>query len=248
MKFLVYVVLAVLLTPNLLSAQETIYFASLDSIEIAADLYIKHDREAPFIILFHQATFSRGEYLEIAPKLNEAGFNCMAVDLRSGYAANGVSNITAHNAKKAKMPYRYIDTYQDITAAIKYTKENLANDKLIIWGSSYSSSLVLKYAGENMGIDGVISFSPGEFFKQEGKPEDFITSSVSDISCPVFITSKRFEKQDWIGMYKAIVSEDKTYFLPEFDGKHGSMALWESTDGHEKYWEALQDFLNDFLD
>ena len=34
-----------------------------------ADLYIAHDASAPFILLFHQAGWSRGEYLEIAPKL-----------------------------------------------------------------------------------------------------------------------------------------------------------------------------------
>lgn len=226
-------------------AQNTILFPSLDSVQIAADLYIAHDSEAPFIILFHQATYSRGEYLEIAPKLNMEGFNCMAVDLRSGYGVNNIANITAQNAKKAKMPYRFIDTYQDIKSAVDYARKNLAKGTLIIWGSSYSSSLVIKYAGEYKNVDGVLSFSPGEYFKNEGKPADFITKTANGVTAPVFITSKQTERANWIDIYSAIPSKKKVYFLPEFEGKHGSAALWEKTEGNDKYWEAVLSFLID---
>ena len=46
-------------------------FLSLDSLEITADLYKIENNKAPYIILFHQANFSRGSYLDIAPKLNK---------------------------------------------------------------------------------------------------------------------------------------------------------------------------------
>jgi len=64
---------------------KTITFPSSDGVKITADLYILHtDKNTPFIVLFHQAGFSRGEYREITPKLNRLGFNCMAIDQRSG--------------------------------------------------------------------------------------------------------------------------------------------------------------------
>lgn len=78
---------------SLLSADQeakTITFPSKDGLTLTADLYIMHDKSAPFIVLFHQARWSRGEYEEIAPRLNMMGFNCMAVDLRSGGQVNGV--------------------------------------------------------------------------------------------------------------------------------------------------------------
>jgi dienelactone hydrolase len=218
-------------------------FPSSDSIEITADVYAPHDQSAPFIILFHQAGWSRGEYLEIAPKLNAMGFNCMAVDLRSGGSINGIENETHQKAKEAGLPTKYVNTYQDIEAAVAYAKAHLAKGELIIWGSSYSSALVLAYAGEHQDVDGVLSFSPGEYFSGQGKSNTYITDSAAKISVPVFITSAKGEKESWSGIYEAIPSEDKAYFLPETEGNHGSRALWEKMDDSDAYWEAVDAFL-----
>ncbi len=86
------------LTLNYTAAKETISFKTADSLEVTADLYLTNPDKAPFIILFHQANWSRGEYLEIAPKLIKMGFNCMAVDQRSGDKVNGVLNETHRRA------------------------------------------------------------------------------------------------------------------------------------------------------
>ena len=224
--------------------QEQISFQSKDSIAIVADLYAPHPTSAPLIILFHQATYSRGEYREIAPKLNAMGFNCLAVDLRSGFSANGVENLTAKNAKKLKKATRYVDTIPDIESAIEYAS-TLSDEAPILWGSSYSSSLVLKCASY-LKVKGVLSFSPGEYFRNDGKPGDYITSSVEQIQCPVFITSRRNEKDNWWGMYQ-LIEADKEYFLPEGMGKHGSSALWKGSEGNEEYWKAVNSFLGQYL-
>jgi hypothetical protein len=48
-----------------------ITFPSGDGVTCTADLYRVHpDPATPFIVLFHQAGYSRGEYREIAPRLN----------------------------------------------------------------------------------------------------------------------------------------------------------------------------------
>ena len=141
---------------------QTINFLSKDGLELTADLYIPYTNSAPLIVLFHQARWSRGEYQEIAPKLNVLGFNCMAVDLRSGGEVNGVQNASFIKAQQEMKPTRYVDAYQDIEAAVSYAKEYYATGKVIVWGSSYSSALVLKYAGDHLDkVDAVLSFSPG---------------------------------------------------------------------------------------
>ena len=48
------------------SAMEKVTFKAADGLEVVADLYMIHEKSAPFIILFHQANWSRGEYMEIA--------------------------------------------------------------------------------------------------------------------------------------------------------------------------------------
>ena len=82
------------------SGFKTVHYKSKDGIQITADLYMSHKTSAPFIVLFHQARWSRGEYREIAPKLNKMGFNCLAVDQRSGDAVNGVENETKKSADR----------------------------------------------------------------------------------------------------------------------------------------------------
>lgn len=224
--------------------KEQISFPSNDGIVITADLYMMHEKTAPFIVLFHQARWSRGEYLEIAPKLNMLGYNCLAVDLRSGGEINGVKNLTTLAAEKSMKPTQYVDTYQDIDAAMKYAKQYFAEGKLIIWGSSYSSALALRYAGDNPdAMDAVLSFSPGEYFRKQGKSATYITESAAHITKPSFITSAKGEKSGWWKIYEQIPGDQKTYFLPQTAGNHGSKALWDKFGDSIQYWKAVEDFL-----
>ena len=236
--------LLVICLTSIAQAQETITFKAEDGIDITADLYLTHSDTTSFIVLFHQANWSRGEYLEIAPKLNAMGYNCMAVDQRSGGAVNGIPNKTKKSAEKAMKGTQYIDALADMNAAIVHAKSMYAKGKLIIWGSSYSSALVLKIAGDQPNvIDGALAFAPGEYFGRFGKPRDFITSSAKNITKSVFITSAKSEKGNWWKIYEAISSENKHYFLPETSGNHGSRALWEKFNDSKEYWKAVKEFL-----
>ena len=237
-----YILILGAATPGI---SETIKFRAIDGLEVVGELYMPHDKSAPFIILFHQAGWSSGEYIEIAPKLNKMGFNCLAVDLRSGGAVNGVKNMTNQNAKDAEKGTSYIDAIPDMLGAIDYVTENYAQGKIIIWGSSYSSALALKLAGDYSDkMDAVMAFAPGEYFKNLGKSNSYITSSAKKITIPVFITSAKNEKNNWWGIYEAIPAGNKSFYLPETKGNHGSRALWEKFPDNSGYWEAVTKFLN----
>jgi dienelactone hydrolase len=242
-----FAVLIFLLPLFLAFAREKITFPSGDGLEITADVYVVHEKTAPLIVLFHRAGWSRGEYREIAPKLNNLGFNCMAIDQRSGEEVKGVRNETAQRAEEAEKSSTYLDALQDVEAAIAYAKEHYAKGKLIVWGSSYSASLVLKITGDHLDwIDGVLAFAPGEYFSRYGKGAAFIQENAGNITVPVFITSARGEKDKWWSIYEAI-SAPKEYFLPESGGVHGSEALWEKTGESKAYWAATEKFLVRFL-
>ncbi len=220
-------------------SQKTIDFPSKDGLIMTADVYEAADSNQ-FIILFHQAGWSRGEYQEIAPKLTTLGYNCLAVDQRSGGIVNGIQNKTNTLAKKEGKKTEYSDAFQDIEAAVAYVKKMYNPNNIIIWGSSYSSSLVLKYAGDYPdSVNGVLSFSPGEYF---GK-KNFITTSAANIKVPVFITSAQNERKNWSGIYDTIQSDKKQFFLPETKGNHGSRALWDKFEDNESYWKAVKGFL-----
>lgn len=223
---------------------QTIEFPSSDGIMITADSYIKHDLSAPFILLFHQAGWSRGEYVEIAPKLNAMGYNCIAIDQRSGDEVNDIINVTHQNAENKQLEVGFPDALPDMKAAIAYVKEHYVKGKLILWGSSYSSALVLKLLGDEPNIcDAGLSFAPGEYFERFGKTNDFIITSAKNIQVPIFITSAKDEKEYWWPIYQSINTTTKQYFLPESDGNHGSRALWEKFDDHDVYWTAVKKYL-----
>lgn len=219
---------------------EKISFLSLDSLEITADLYTSDSSDAPHIILFHQASFSRGAYRNIAPKLNKLGYNCIAVDLRSGHKAQGVLNETCKRAIAANKKIRFSDAVQDAEAAVVYVRDSLKATRIIVWGSSYSASIAI-YLGSQypQDIEAILSFSPGEYLKIN---EQSIASFAPDVQCPVFITSGKRERKKWDKIYKNI-SAQKSFFLPKKGGAHGSKALWEKKKGHEAYWTAVKSFL-----
>ena len=219
----------------------TVTFPAADGLTITADLYWTGDATKPFIILFHQAEYSRGEYLEIAPKLNALGYNCLAVDQRSGGAANGIKNETHQAAKAQKLATGYTDAYADLEAALSYVVSTYAPTKLIVWGSSYSSSLVLILASEHPDeIAAVLSFSPGEYFKLDGK---LVADYAKTITQPVFITSAKSEEKGWRGIADQITSAGSAFFVPQASGRHGSSTLYEKVSNHAEYWTAVEAFL-----
>ncbi len=220
------------------TVSKTITFESKDGLTITADLYqIEHDKG--FIVLCHQAGYSRGEYLETAKKLNELGFSCMAIDQRSGSSANNITNETAKLAKKKGLSTDYLDAKQDIEAAIDYAAQLNNGQQVFLVGSSYSASLVLLIATNNDKVKAVASFSPGEYLTGVN-----LATSIADISIPIFVTSSKGEIGQTAGVIKNINAGKVTHFKPEVTGIHGSRALWSSTDGNETYWNAFTDFLN----
>jgi len=227
---------------------EQISFNAADGLEVPADLYWKHDdKSKPFIVLCHQAGWSRGEYRDIAPALNELGFNCMAIDQRSGGKVKGIDNETTARATTAKKPVTYVDAEQDMVAAVAYARENYATGKLILWGSSYSAALTLRIAGEHSDkVDGALAFAPGEYFERLGKPGNWIQTSAKKIACPVFITSAKKEHASWKKIFAAIPSESKSNFLPTTAGNHGSRALWAQFNDSKDYWAKVKEFLANF--
>ncbi len=221
---------------------ETITFEAADGLRVTGDLYLCGKADAPFILLFHQARYSRGEYLEIAPKLNDLGYNCLAIDQRSGDKCNGVSNQTRAAADAQGLSTNYPDAYPDLEGALSYIIAQYAPKELIVWGSSYSSSLTLILASEHpQEIQAALAFSPGEYFQFNGQT---IADYAKAITQPVFITSAKSEESSWRSIADAIPSEGCMFFVPEGQGVHGSSALFASNANYMEYWNAVETFLS----
>jgi dienelactone hydrolase len=220
-------------------------FPTAGGIEARADLYEPKSRSETLILLFHQAGWSRGEYREIAPKLVEAGYRVMAVDQRSGGAVNGVANETAQRAAQKGQPRDYLHAYADLEAALVHAHNKLKAKRVIVWGSSYSASLVLRLAAEHsQEVTAVIAFSPGEYFEKDKGPR-YVESLARRVTQPVLVTSSRDERKQAKPIFDAAATKRKILFTPATKGRHGSRALWSESPDHEVYWAAVNEFLKE---
>jgi pimeloyl-ACP methyl ester carboxylesterase len=175
------------------------------------------------------------------------GYNCMAIDLRSGEAVNGIRNDTWAYCDSLGLETKFTDAYYDVQAAVKYARTNFPAAKIILFGSSYSASLALKYAGDyTNSLAGVVAFSPAEYFSKFGWSRTVVQVSASRITCPVLIASSASEKDRWQAIYDAIPHQNKVSYVPAEGGIHGAKTLWNTFPESKGYWTALNAFLQKF--
>lgn len=218
---------------------EKIEFPSLDSLPISANLYHAADT-LPVIVLCHQARYNKFEYAGIAEKLNELGFNCIAIDQRSGGPIADKVNETTLAALEAGKPIDFLDAEQDMIAAINFGKGKY-DEPVILWGSSYSSTLALYLAVENEDVKAVVSFSPGNYLAEE---KGSLIEKLAGFEKPMFVTSSKREATSVAELLSAMtLDENQIQFIPEGAGHHGSRALWTHQSDGEEYWAAIKSFL-----
>jgi dienelactone hydrolase len=220
--------------PFFCKAQETVSFTASDGLTVTANLYLR-DKTLPFIILLHQANYSRGEYIETAPRLTKLGFNCLAVDLRSGGEVNYVPNKTAALAIDKKLPNFYLDAEKDIQAAMDYVK-TINTRPVILFGSSYSASLVLKMAKFNRNVHAVVAFSPGEYFGTKLTLKPLLTR----MDKPLFVACTKTEAPYVETMLEDVPGKLITWWQPsKTEGIHGSRMLWKESPESDNCWMTL---------
>lgn len=229
--------LGILLFATGAGAQLRITIPSKDGVKVVADLY-GSAQDAPYVLLFHQAESSRGEFPEIAGRIVKMGFNCIAADLRSGGEMNFVKNETAQQAKDLHLPTEYLDAWADIKATINYAWK-LSNKPVILLGSSYSASLCLIEGKDNKNVQAVIAFSPGEYFGDKLK----VSSLISGMNKPVFAACTPREYPYMEQLFKGVPATEKTLVKPsKGKGRHGASMLWENSDVSDEVWLQLMVF------
>lgn len=224
---------------------KSIDFPTSGGFAARADVYDSADPSATWILLFHQAGWSRGEYREIAPKLAERGYRVMAVDQRSGRVVNGVRNETHRRAAQQKLGTDYLDAYGDLRAALTHVRDRFGAERVVVWGSSYSASLVLRLAAEHPSeVSAVVSFSPGEYFQKRGA--SYVKEFAKSVSHPLFVTSSKDERPKAQPIFDVSPSKKKILFTPASTGQHGSRALWAKWPDSDVYWAAVNGFLSEY--
>ena len=237
-RFVLIFFFAIFASSLQLSAQRKVTFLTSDKLEITADLYL-YDSGAPYIILLHQENSSRGEYREIAPRLTKMGFNCLAIDMRSGKESNFVQNETAALAQKSDLPTTLLDCEKDIIAAITYVGNTSINHRCILFGSCFSASLAMKVANQNRRVTAVIATSPGEYFIPLT-----VKDWLNDFNKLIFVTSTKHEQPFVTELISSISPELITRYQSAEGGRQGAPALWNDSPQANEIWMSLMMFIH----
>jgi dienelactone hydrolase len=220
-----------------LAVLTAVTFKAADGITVYANLYPAQSG-APVVLLFHQAGSSKDEYAAIAPKLNALGFAALAVDQRSGGDLYGPNLTAMHDGKSAT----YLDALADLEAAYAYARLHYPMSRVVLWGSSYSSDLVLLLAAKHPDhLAGVLSFSPDASYL--GNPA-LVLDAARTVRVPFLVVSTAPEAAAGKAILDASPSTRKQQFVPK-DGVHGSSTLNpdRNPQGAAANWNAVAAFL-----
>ena len=203
-------------------------------------VYYQADHPKAIVVLFHQAGSSKGEYATIAPRLVEAGYSALAIDQRAGGGMYGTNETVEQMPKDWK--HSMEDAQADMEGAIQWAGR--FGKPIILWGSSYSASLVIPLANVYRDrVKAVLSFSPGEYFPDKQR----IGRAAADLQAPIFITSAADPDEE--AKARAIAARVPghlaTLYVPKA-GVHGSSTLVaaKDPDGAAANWTAVMAFLD----
>lgn len=220
-------------------AQQTVNFIAEDGVVVTADQYVISTQK-PYIILLHQEGSSRGEYREIAPKLANLGFNCLAIDLRMGDEINFIKNLTALDAETKSKPISIEKSRQDLRAAIDYVASK-SSQPIIVMGSSFSASLAIMEATHNFKIKAVVACSPISLPQHEID----VTASIAKVYVPILATGTKLEYAPMKELLSSVSQKHLTLFRPsQGEGAHGAQSFWEENPNHGEYWMMLSQFFS----
>lgn len=211
-----------------------------DGVSVYADLYRRDGgARGPLLLLFHQAGSNAAEYEPIAPRLNELGWDALAIDQRSGGHKWGRGNRTVGRLGHSTT---FPDAYADLEAALDWARSERYAGPVVVVGSSYSAALVLRLAAERE-VDGVVALSPGEH-AGEGFP---VRGWASGVRVPALLVAmpgpEQYEAQSFVD---AIGSPRKRLLIPASPA-HAAAVLREDRNpgGTGEVWDALTTFLAD---
>lgn len=228
------------LVPPLGSPSPSFQLIAADGVHVYAQAFESANPKAPVILLFHQAGSSKSEYAPIAPRLNQLGFNALAIDQRSGGELYQPPNETVLSLGRST---KYEDVMPDMEAALAWAEKIHPGSPVYAWGSSYSAALVFLLAAKHpKEIAALIAFSPAEYLADKTA----VQRAAAKVHLPVFADSAADPQEIAAAssILNVVPSKKKTQYKPRA-GIHGSSTLRvdRDADGAELNWNAVTRFL-----
>ena len=161
-------------------ASERLTLAASDGGQVFGERVRATGRRRGTAVLFHMAGSNRGEYGPITPQLAAIGFDCIAIDQRSGGRLFGQSNETVA-ARGGSTGFG--EALADLEGALAFARREPG--PVVVFGSSYSAALVFILAARRpMDVSALLAFSPGEFIAGQS-----VRGAAAKVACPAYVSS-----------------------------------------------------------
>lgn len=142
------------------------------------------------------------------------GYNCMAIDQRSGGKINGVDNQTLIEALKASKDTGYPAAEQDIVAAVEYARKKIAKGKSFYGEARIPRPSPLSSPRKIRASSTPSSASPGGVFRRIRAFEELGARARRATHGPVLVMGAANERQQEEMIFDAIADSRKELFVP----------------------------------
>lgn len=132
---------------------QKVEFQTSDNVNIVADYYQPNTASGKGVVLAHMMPATKKSWAEFAAKLQAAGYQALAIDLR-GHGESGGGDYREFSDAEHQASIR------DLEAAAKFLQDKGVNS-LALAGASIGANLSLQYLAQNPEIQAAVLLSPG---------------------------------------------------------------------------------------
>jgi dipeptidyl aminopeptidase/acylaminoacyl peptidase len=151
-KFILLFLLAVVCTVTAQDVEpQRVEVTAEDGLVLVGDFYSASDAEAPTVLLLHMLEGSRKAWNPLIPRLIEAGYNVLAVDLRG------------HGETGGKRDWQAAQTDTQVWLGWLREQPNVADDQVSIIGASIGTILAINGCAADEQCMTAIALSPVNF-------------------------------------------------------------------------------------
>ncbi len=135
-----------------------------DGVQLVADFYPAVVEKAPAVILLHMYRSRRSAWDPLVPKLHEAGFAVLAIDMRGHGESVEPSSMELVKRVAERDASLFNSMYWDVEASYSFLSGEKGVDmtRVGIVGASVGTSVAIKAASKNPAIDAVVCMTAGE--------------------------------------------------------------------------------------
>lgn len=198
---------------------EDVTFKARDGFVLTATYSPPAEPKAACVVLLHMYCGRRQDWDPLVPKLREAGYAVLALDMRGHGDSRAGGKVDMEKLEGRKAEALCAQFTQDVAAAIAFLKgkEEVDATRIVLIGGSIGANVALNHAARDASVRSVVLLSPGlDYMGVETK-----SAMKSCVKRPVFLLASRPDSESaaCVEALSDVAKGSKTVQTKVFDTK-----------------------------